>query len=67
MMPKTMNAYLRDLIPEAVLQQRTRRREGRCHLVLGYRDEHLLAEMGINTLRDAREAAELTYYARIKY
>jgi DNA polymerase-3 subunit epsilon len=27
----------------------------------------LLAEMGINTLRDAREAAELTYYARIKY
>jgi DNA polymerase-3 subunit epsilon len=27
----------------------------------------LLAEMGINTLREAREAAELTYYARIKY
>jgi glutamate dehydrogenase/leucine dehydrogenase/CBS domain-containing protein len=48
MMPKTMNTYLRDLVPEAVLQQRTRRREGRCHLVLGYRDEHLLAKMGIN-------------------
>jgi glutamate dehydrogenase/leucine dehydrogenase/CBS domain-containing protein len=47
-MPKTMNTYLRDLVPEAVLQQRTRRREGRCHLVLGYRDEHLLAKMGIN-------------------
>ena len=27
----------------------------------------LLAEMGINTLREAREAAELTYFARIKY
>ncbi len=27
----------------------------------------LLAEMGINTLREAREAAERTYYARIKY
>ena len=48
MMPKTMNTYLRDLVPEAVLLQRTRRREGRCHLVLGYRDEHLLAKMGIN-------------------
>ena len=48
MMPKTMNTYLRDLVPEAVLRQRTRRREGRCHLVLGYRDEHLLAKMGIN-------------------
>ena len=48
MMPKTMSTYLRDLVPETVLQQRTRRREGRCHLVLGYRDEHLLAKMGIN-------------------
>ena len=27
----------------------------------------LLAEMGIRTLRDAREAAEKSYYARIKY
>ncbi|MBR0564913.1 DNA polymerase III subunit epsilon [Azoarcus sp. L1K30] len=27
----------------------------------------LLAEMGIRTLREAREAAEKTYYARIKY
>jgi len=48
MMPKTMSTYLHDLIPEAVLQQRTRRREGQCHLVLGYRDEHLLAKMGIH-------------------
>ena len=27
----------------------------------------VLAEKGIRTLRDAREAAEKTYYARIKY
>jgi len=48
MMPKTMSICIHDLIPEAVLQQRTRRREGQCHLVLGYRDEHLLAKMGIH-------------------
>jgi glutamate dehydrogenase/leucine dehydrogenase/CBS domain-containing protein len=47
MIPKKMDAYLRDHIPGPVLQSRTRRREGRCHLVLGFRDEHLLAKMGI--------------------
>ncbi|RPJ73937.1 MAG: Glu/Leu/Phe/Val dehydrogenase, partial [Desulfobacteraceae bacterium] len=47
MIPKGMESYLRDHIPGPVLQSRTRRREGRCHLVLGYRDEHLLAKMGI--------------------
>ncbi len=47
MIPKRMESYLRDHIPGPVLQSRTRRREGRCHLVLGYRDEHLLAKMGI--------------------
>jgi glutamate dehydrogenase (NAD(P)+) len=29
------------------MQKRIRRRDGRCHLVLDYRDEHLLARMGI--------------------
>ena len=47
MIPKKMDAYLRDHIPSPVLQGRTRRREGRCHLVLGYRDEHLLSKLGI--------------------
>jgi glutamate dehydrogenase (NAD(P)+) len=42
-----MDACLRDVIPAAIRQKRTRRREGRCHLVLDYRDEHLLARMGI--------------------
>ena len=27
----------------------------------------LLAEMGIQTLREAREAAQRTYYARLRY
>jgi glutamate dehydrogenase (NAD(P)+) len=48
MIPKSMQAYLSEYIPESILRQRTRRKEGRCHLVLGYRDEHLLARMGIN-------------------
>ena len=32
---------------EVLLRERTRRRDGRCHLVLGYRDEHLLSRLGI--------------------
>jgi glutamate dehydrogenase (NAD(P)+) len=48
MIPKTMEAYLDEHIPASILRQRTRRKEGRCHLALGYRDEHLLARMGIN-------------------
>ncbi len=47
MIPKKMRAYLQEHIPAPVLEGRTRRREGRCHLVLGYRDEHLLGKMGI--------------------
>jgi glutamate dehydrogenase/leucine dehydrogenase/CBS domain-containing protein len=48
MIPKTMKALIDSHIPETIQQQRTRRKEGRCHLALGYRDEHLLARMGIN-------------------
>ncbi len=47
MIPKRMESYLREHIPAPVMQSRIRRREGRCHLVLGYRDEHLLGKMGI--------------------
>jgi len=47
MIPKMLQAYLREHVPETTLHQRTRRKEGRCHLVLGYRDEHLLGRMGI--------------------
>lgn len=47
MIPQRMEACLRGVIPEVIRQKRTRRRGGRCHLVLDYRDEHLLAQMGI--------------------
>ena len=47
MIPKLMDACLRRHIPEALLHARTRRRDGRCHFVLGYRDEHLLTRLGI--------------------
>jgi glutamate dehydrogenase (NAD(P)+) len=47
MIPKFMHAYLKAHVPETILQQRVRRKQGRCHLVLGYRDEHLLGRMGI--------------------
>jgi glutamate dehydrogenase (NAD(P)+) len=47
MIPNLLHAYLREYIPETILRQRTRRKEGRCHLVLDYRDEHLLGRMGI--------------------
>ena len=36
-------------------------------LRLKYYFEPLLQEQGIHTLRQAREAAEQTYYARLKY
>jgi glutamate dehydrogenase (NAD(P)+) len=42
-----MDACLRRHVPDTLLRERTRRRDGRCHLVLGYRDEHLLSRMGI--------------------
>jgi len=47
MIPAFMDACLRRHVPDALLRERTRRRDGRCHLVLGYRDEHLLSRMGI--------------------
>jgi glutamate dehydrogenase (NAD(P)+) len=47
MIPLKLEACLREFVPETLLQKRTRRKDGRCHLVLDYRDEHLLARMGI--------------------
>jgi glutamate dehydrogenase (NAD(P)+) len=47
MIPSRLDACLREYVPETLLQKRIRRRDGRCHLVLDYRDEHLLARMGI--------------------
>jgi len=47
MIPPRLEACLREVIPQDILRKRIRRRNGRCHLVLDYRDEHLLARMGI--------------------
>lgn len=47
MIPRRLDACLRKMIPEALRQKRTRRRDGRCYFSLDYRDEHLLARMGI--------------------
>ena len=48
MIPKHMEAYLKECIPEAALRNRTKRRKGRCYLEFSYRDEHLLSRIGIN-------------------
>jgi glutamate dehydrogenase (NAD(P)+) len=48
MIPKHMEAYLKEYIPETALRNRTRRRKGRCYLEFSYRDEHLLSRIGIN-------------------
>jgi glutamate dehydrogenase/leucine dehydrogenase/predicted transcriptional regulator len=47
MIPKFMQGYLQDHVSETILRQRVRRKDGCCHLMLGYRDEHLLGRMGI--------------------
>jgi glutamate dehydrogenase (NAD(P)+) len=48
MIPKLMEEYLREYIPEAAMKNRTRRKNGRCFLEFGYPDEQLLSRLGIN-------------------
>ena len=48
MIPKRMEEYLREYIPEAAVRNRTRRKKGRCFLEFGYPDEQLLSRLGIN-------------------
>jgi glutamate dehydrogenase (NAD(P)+) len=48
MIPKNMETFMRTYIPEAAIQNRTQRENGRCFLELGYLDEHLLSRIGIN-------------------
>jgi glutamate dehydrogenase (NAD(P)+) len=48
MIPKRMEAYLREFIPQAAIQNRTKRANGLCFLELSYTDEHLLSRIGIN-------------------
>lgn len=47
MIPKNMDQYLRDHLPEGVIRTRLRREDSRCFLEFGPNDEHLLARLGI--------------------
>ena len=48
MIPKNMEVYLMAHIPEAAIENRIQRENGRCFLEFGYMDEHLLSRIGIN-------------------
>src|SRR5210317_936750 len=48
MIPKHMEAYLKEHLPEAAIENRIQRVNGRCFLEFGYTDEHLLSRLGIN-------------------
>lgn len=47
MIPKKMDTYLREHLPEATLKNRTKEVNGKCFLELTYSDEHLLSRLGI--------------------
>ena len=48
MIPKQMETYLKEYIPEAAMKNRTLRKNGRCFLEFGYSDEQLLSRLGIS-------------------
>ena len=48
MIPKRMEEYLKEYIPEAAEKNRTRRKNSRCFLEFGYSDEQLLSRLGIS-------------------
>lgn len=48
MIPASMEAYLRDHIPETAMLNRTEKESGKCYLEFSFLDEHLLSRIGIN-------------------
>ena len=48
MIPRAMEEYLDEHIPDSIRTNRIQRDGGLCYLEFGYRDEHLLARIGIN-------------------
>ena len=48
MIPKRLDEYLRECIPQVAVKNRTRRKNGRCFLELGISDQQLLSQLGIN-------------------
>jgi glutamate dehydrogenase (NAD(P)+) len=51
MIPKKMDEYLRDQLPQAAIDSRLRRQDGMCFLEFGHADELLLARLGITVDR----------------
>ena len=47
MIPKIMNDYLNEHLPEATLRTRTKKDNGKCYLEFTNVDEHLLSRLGI--------------------
>jgi glutamate dehydrogenase (NAD(P)+) len=47
MIPKKMEIFLKEKIPEAAFKPRLVKENGKCYLEFGYKDEHLLSELGI--------------------
>lgn len=47
MIPKKMDEYLRDQLPQTAIGRRLRRQDGMCFLEFGHTDELLLARLGI--------------------
>ena len=48
MIPRNMEAYLKEHLPETAFENRIQRENGRCFLEFGYTDDHLLSRLGIN-------------------
>ncbi|MGD8520868.1 MAG: Glu/Leu/Phe/Val dehydrogenase dimerization domain-containing protein [Desulfobacterales bacterium] len=48
MIPRNIEAYLKEHLPEVAIENRIQRVNGKCFLEFGYTDEHLLSRMGIN-------------------
>ena len=47
MIPKNMQAFLKENLPEATLKNRLREDNGRCYLEFSNLDIHLLSRLGI--------------------
>ena len=47
MIPKKMEAYLKEKLPEATLKNRLRKEDGKCYLEFKNTDEHLLSRLGV--------------------
>ncbi len=47
MIPKNMELFLKEHLPEATFKARLKKEDGRCYLEFGNLDVHLLSHLGI--------------------